>query len=298
MIAGNPTPKKNLTRSKEMNVLGSKMHYLEAGEGRPLLFLHGVPTSSYVWRNILPYLAPLGRCIAPDLIGFGLSDKPDISYSITNHIKYIDGFIEALNLKNLIIIMHGWGSIIGIDYAMRHENNCEGLVFYESFLRPLDKENISLPYQEQLHALQQQEKFNELASDGAAYVEQMISQMGLTALPQDEMTAYRQPFSQKMIKPLLDYLRELPKGNGQLTIDKLIDDYSKKLIKSKLPKLLLYSVPGFITTVATVMWAKEHLSHLEIVDVGEELHFAQESNPQMMGEVISAWLQGVRAHEK
>src|SRR3990167_11073136 len=99
--------------SKFIEVNGSKMHYIEAGEGHPILFLHGIPTSSYLWRNIIPHLSTLGRCIAPDLIGFGKSDKPEINYSLSDHIKYIEGFIEKLGLKQLTLIMHGWGSVIG-----------------------------------------------------------------------------------------------------------------------------------------------------------------------------------------
>src|SRR3990167_3929533 len=109
--------------SKYVEVYGSNIHYLEAGKGDPILFLHGIPTSCYLWRNIIPHLTSLGRCIAPDLIGCGKSSKPDIQYSILDHIKYIDQFIEKLNLKKTVLIMHGLGSVIGFDYAMRHENN-------------------------------------------------------------------------------------------------------------------------------------------------------------------------------
>lgn len=281
------------------NVLGSKMHYIEAGEGRPILFLHGIPTSSYLWRNIIPYLALLGRCIAPDLIGFGRSEKPNIKYDILNHIKYIEAFIQELDLKNITLVMHGWGSVIGFDYAMRHEKNCTSLVFYEAFLRPLDSIDISLPYQEQLITLQDQERADELILNGTLFVDKIISQTAMRQLSDEEMSQYRQPFLQKGSgKPILDYLHDLPDGTGKKPVDTLIANYSKKLTKSALPKLMLYSVPGFITTIATAMWARENLPNLEIVDIGEELHLAQESCPQLMGETISAWLQGVeQTHE-
>ena len=114
--------------SQQINIDGSNMYYLEAGTGDTILFLHGIPTSSYIWRNIIPYLAPLGHCLAPDLMGFGRSDKPDIDYSVQDHIHYIEKFIDALALKNITLVMHGWGSVIGFDYAMRHESQCKGLV--------------------------------------------------------------------------------------------------------------------------------------------------------------------------
>lgn len=280
--------------SQYVNVLGSKMHYIEAGIGDPILLLHGIPTSNYIWRNIIPYLSPLGRCIAPDLIGFGQSEKPNISYTIFEHIKYIEKFIETLNLKKLVIIMHGWGSLIGFDYAMRNEKNCRGLVFYEAFLRSLNGDNTSLPFLEQLHLFESEEEDFEIAVNGVSFVDKILPQNSIRELSSEEMDHYRRPFlTPGSGKPIMQYLKELPHGNKNGEIEKFIADYSKKLTKSKLPKLLLYSVPGFITTIATVMWAKENLPNLEVVDIGEELHFAQESNPELLGETISVWLQAI-----
>lgn len=279
--------------AKFVEVYGSKMHYIEVGEGDPILFLHGIPTSCYLWRNIIPHLAPLGRCIAPDLIGFGHSDKPDIEYSVFEHIKYIEEFIKALNLKRLTIVMHGWGSVIGFDYAMRHESNCKGLVFYEAFLRSLTGEDISLPFQEQLVALQGLGDASDIVLSGTDYIDKMIPQNLMRPLTDKEMDYYKQPFlDEGASKPILQYLNELPTGDLKNKVNNLIEDYSLKLTHSKLPKLLLYSVPGFITTIATIMWAKENLPNIEVVDVGEELHLAQESNPHFIGETISIWLQG------
>lgn len=280
--------------SKQVDIDGSKMHYIEAGEGGAILFLHGIPTSSYLWRNVIPHLATLGRCIAPDLMGFGQSDKPNIEYSVFDHIQYVEKLITLLGLKNITLVMHGWGSVIGFHYAMQHENNCKGLVFYEAFLRSLNGNDISLPFKEQLIALHNMETITDIMMNATAFVDKIIPQHVMRQLTKEEMDHYRQPFLQEGTgKPIVQYLKELPKGDGNSKVDKLIADYSVKLTKSILPKLLLYSVPGFITTIATVMWAKEHLPHLEIADIGEELHLAQESNPNLIGETISVWLQGI-----
>ncbi|MEO8401339.1 MAG: haloalkane dehalogenase [Gammaproteobacteria bacterium] len=277
-----------------VDVYGSKMHYIEEGTGDPILFLHGIPTSSYLWRNVIPHLASLGRCIAPDLIGFGKSDKPDIEYSVFDHIKYIDKFIETLKLDRITLVMHGWGSIVGFDYAMRHEDQCKGLAFYEAYLRPMNGSDLSLPYQEQILSWQGEENVNDLIMNGAHFIEKTLPQGIMRSLSEGEMRYYLEPFKQKGSgKPLNQYLQDLPHGDSQSKVNKLIAEYSKKLIKSSLPKLMLYTVPGFITTIATAMWAKEHLSNFEIADIGEELHYAQESNPELMGETISVWLQGV-----
>ena len=280
--------------SHYVEIDGSKIHYIELGQGDPILFLHGVPTSSYVWRNILPYLAPLGHCIAPDLIGFGYSDKPDIDYSIDDHIHYMEGFIDTLNLKKIKLVMHGLGSVIGLHYAMHHEKNCTGLVLYEAFLRALNNQDMSLPLEEQLSVLIEQEGEQDLMRNGISFIDKMMPQVVMQPLTVAIMNCYRQPFMENgTAKPIVQYLKELSNRDSKSKMNKLIIHYSKKLTHSPLPKLLLYSVPGFITTIATVMWAKEHLPHIEIIDLGEELHLAQETHPQLMGEAMSVWLQGV-----
>jgi len=284
--------------SQYAQVYGSKIHYIEQGSGDPILFLHGIPTSCYLWRNIIPFLAPLGRCIAPDLIGLGRSDVPDISYTIEDHIRYIEEFINTKKLKNITFIMHGWGSLIGFDYAMRHSNNCKGMVFYEAFLRPLQGHDLSLPYQEQLRELQAEVDTKGPELNPTFFVDKLLPQSMLHHLTLEEMKHYQEPLakSEAIAKVLRQYWQELPRGDGKGKIDQLIEHYSKKLTQSELPKLLLYSIPGFITTIATVMWAKEHLPNIEVGDLGEELHFAQETRPQLMGELISAWLQAVEQH--
>lgn len=280
-----------------VEVNGSKMHYIEQGKGDPILFLHGIPTSCYLWRNIIPHLSTLGRCIAVDLIGMGKSAKPDIEYSIQDHIQYIEKFIEALNLKKITLVMHGWGSLIGFDYAMRHEKNCKGLIFYEAYIRSLNGEDLSLPLQEQVFLLE--EEMGDATTNGVSFIDKVLPQATLRTLTEDEMEHYREPFQEdETIQPLRQYLKELPHGNKKNKANQLIESYSKKLMRSKLPKLLLYSIPGFITTIATVIWAKEHLPNLEVAEIGEDLHYAQESNPFLMGETMSIWLQAVEQNTK
>lgn len=280
--------------SSYVDVDGVKMHYLEAGVGKTILLLHGMPASSYLWRNVLPYLADLGHCIAPDLLGFGKSDKPDITYSVHDHIKFITRFIEVLKLKDLLVVMHGYGSLMGLDYALKHESNCRGLVFYDAFLRPMQGENVSLPFQEQIVELR--EAFIEFdpSQTGVHFVDQMISQEVMSQINDVDLSHYREPFkSGGSLKPIIQYSADAPCGDGQSEIDHLMRGYSEKLTHSSLPKLLLYSMPGFIATMATVMWAKSHLKNIELIDVGEELHLGQESNPVMIGESISVWLQAL-----
>ena len=120
--------------SRHVEVHGSPMHYVEAGAGDPIVFLHGNPTSSYLWRNVIPHLAPLGRCIAPDLIGMGRSGKPDIEYGFFDHARYVDGFVDALGLRDITLVIHDWGSALGFHYAMRHEKNVKAIAYLEAIL--------------------------------------------------------------------------------------------------------------------------------------------------------------------
>lgn len=281
-------------QSHYVDIDGAKMHYLDVGKGDPILFLHGMPTSCYLWRNIIPHLSSLGRCIAPDLIGMGKSDKPNINYTIRDHINYIEKFIEKLNLKNITIVMHDWGSVIGFDYAMRHENNCKGLVFYEAYLRPYSADDVSLPLLELYLSFRDQKDIQDLILNSPYFVDKIIPYGLLSSLNEKEMTQYREPFLQPGSgKPLQQYLREIPCGDNKSEADKIIATYSQKLSQSKIPKLMLYSVPGFLTTIETAIWAKENFSNLEIADIGEELHYAQETNPTLIGEMISAWKQAL-----
>jgi haloalkane dehalogenase len=277
-----------------INVGGTSMSYIEAGQGDTILFLHGVPTSSFLWRNIIPHLATLGRCIAPDLIGFGRSAKPHIAYSVDEHLAYLEQFIAEMNLKNITFIMHGFGSLLGFHYAMQHEKNCKGLVFYESFLHSMRQEYLSLPFQEQIISLNNKHKLEKDNHYELTFVDTMISQACIHPIAKEIMQQYRQPFLQAgATLPVVSYLNALSKDQADNKIDSLITAYSNQLTRSLLPKLMLYSTPGFITTMETVMWAKAHLPNLELIDIGEELHLAQETCPQLIGEAISVWLQAI-----
>lgn len=286
--------------SKFVDVLDSSMHYVEEGDGDPMLFLHGVPTSNYMWRNILPTVSEQARCIAPDLIGFGQSAKPDIEYSIFDHIKYIEAFINALDLKNITLVLHGWGSIAGFHYAMNNPENIKGIVFYESHIRPtVNWDMLSLPVQ-QFAALFSGEEasYNEIINENF-FINEALPTGVLRRLSSEELRHYSAPFATpESRKPLLKYVHELPVGNGPDDVVALIDAYSEKLKKSSLPKLMFYAVPGFITTIDTVQWAKNNLTDLELVDLGEAMHFAQETSPKLFANELVEWYSAIASAEK
>lgn len=280
-----------------ITVNGSKMHYLEAGveHNATLLFVHGIPTSSYVWRNVIPFLQTQYHCVAPDLIGMGKSDKPDIEYRIFEHIDYLEKFIEEKKLKDIVLVLHGWGSVVGFEYAHRHPENVKGLVFYEAHIRPVTEWNmLSLPVQ-QFAAL--------LSRPGASYravvkqnylVNRLLPKASIRKLSEEEMQAYRDPYpTPESRKPLWQYIQDLPLGKGPDDVVALIDSYSVWLQRTDIPKLMLYAIPGFVTTVETVAWARERLHNLKLVGLDDVLHFAQEVMPDVFADALSNWLEEI-----
>jgi len=276
---------------------GSKIHYYDVGTGDPILFLHGIPTSAYLWRNITPVLSSNARCIAPDLIGMGESDKPDIDYRIFDHIAYIDAFIEALKLKNITLVLHGWGSVVGFDYAKRHEKNIKAIAFYESHIQPVtDWNQLSLPVQQLATLLNRPGASYRAVVKQNYFIEKLLPRSVIRALSDDEMQHYRAPFqTPESRKPLWQYVNDLPLGHGPDDVVTLIQGYSDWLQKTKIPKLMLYALPGFMTTIDNVRWAREHFPHIEIASLDHALHLAQESVPEQFSEVLAGWYKKVCA---
>lgn len=282
-------------RSKFVKVLSSKIHYVESGKGDPIVFLHGMPTSSYLWRNIIPGLKMQARCIAPDLIGMGKSSKPNIPYRIFDHIKYMEKFIDTLKLKNITLVMHGFGSIIGLDYAMRHPDKVKAIAFYESYVGPLTWNRLSLPIQH-LHKLFHNRKLSQrLIMEDNDLINKIFNSLSLRKLTAKELSYYRAPFIKpKDRRPLWQYISDSPMGHPPKDVTRLISRYMEKLQQSTIPKLMLYAIPGFMTPISTIEWCKTHLKNLTIVDLGEGLHFVQEYNPKLFREAVARWYSGIK----
>lgn len=281
--------------SHYLSVNEAKIHYYDEGEGDPILFLHGIPTSAYLWRNILPTLSATARCIAPDLIGMGKSDKPDIAYRIFDHVEFIDAFIRQLGLKNITLVLHGWGSVVGFHYASRHPDNIKGLVFYESHIKPVKNwRELSLPVQQLASLMRQPEKAKRAVIEQNYLLNRLLPSAILRELLPEEKAEYQAPFQTTESRlPLWQYLHDLPLGNGPEDVVNLIQDYSNFLQKTPIPKLLLYAVPGFMTTIDMVQWAKTHLKNLTLVALDDALHFAQETSPEQFAQAVLKWYQNL-----
>lgn len=276
--------------SSFLEVKGVRMHYLEKGEGQPFVFLHGIPTSGYVWRHVLSCLPDSIHCIAPDLVGLGQSDKPDIAYTVFDHIEYIEAFIDSLGLESVVLVLHGWGSVIGFEYARRHEDRVKGLAFYECLFRPPKWHLLSLPVQ-QVAAWLFQAKNEQALIDDQSIFEELFPTGMIEELAPEDIAVYRNMLSSSMsCRVIYQFLRERPLGKGRSPeVVELIVGFSEWLKSTPIPKLLLYGIPGFVTTIDAVSWAKDNFPQLTAVELDAVMHFAQETRPELFSEKLWSW---------
>lgn len=274
-----------------IDVNGAKMHYIEQGEGDPILFLHGVPTWSYLWRNIIPDISKIGRCIAVDLMGFGRSAKPKMAYSLFDHINYITGFIQTLNLSHITLVSHAWGSAVGFAYAYKHEKNIKALAFLEALLRPVfTPEMVALPIQELIALVDHPKQGRKTVTKDHYYIDKVMQSGILRPLTDEELVYYKEPFpTPESRQPIWQFLSELPLGKGQSRVTDLITQYSAWLQTTLVPKLMFYGLPGYSMTADDLQWAKEHLPNLCLVDIGDTIFYPQEYKPKHIAKKLTAW---------
>lgn len=278
--------------SKYIEIHGSNMHYIDEGEGDPILFLHGNPTSNYLWRNIIPYLTLYGRCIAPDLIGMGKSDKPDINYHFSDHAKYLEGFIEKMGLTNVTLVLHDWGSGLGFHYGMRHESNLKGIAFMESMIKPPSWSDLSPSNKVGFRLFRTPGIGWFMASVMNVFVTQFMPQGIVRTLLPVEKEVYEAPFKTiKSRRPIYQFPVSVPLDGKPADTYEVISNYSQRLQASELPKILFHAQPGVLITAEDVEWCKRHIKNLELVDIGEGIHFVQEDNPHLIGEELAKWVQ-------
>ncbi len=280
--------------SKYVTVQGAKMHYVEQGEGDPVLFLHGNPTSSYLWRNIIPHVSPHARCIAPDLIGMGKSDKPALAYRFVDHLKYLEGFIKAMGLKNVTLVIHDWGSGLGFHYAMRHEENVKGIAFMEAIIQTVKWVDFPADFRNGFKLMRTPGIGFFMVSVMNVFVKQILPQAIARKLTDEEKAQYEEPFpTVTSRKPVRQWPCEIPIEGKPKDVHDIVTTYNAKLQESQLPKLLFYAHPGGLIREETVAWCKANLPNLQTVDIGEGLHFVQEDNPHLIGEEIAKWYQAL-----
>jgi len=281
-------------QSRFIEAHGAKMHYIDEGEGDTFLFLHGNPTSMYLWRNVMRYVKPHGRIVAVDNVGFGKSEKLDADYTLQTHIKYTDGFIETLGLKNVILVIHDWGSALGLNYAATHPDNVKGIVMMEAFLPPAfpaDSVEIFGRAAGFFSQLRDPVTGREMIIDQNIFIEQFMAHAALTrSMPSSVVDVYRAPFTDpKTREPIFVWPNEIPIGGVPARNAEILEQYGAWLKNSETPKLLQYVSPGALVTPERADWAAQNFSHIETQFVGYGNHFIQEDNPQAIGRGIVDW---------
>jgi haloalkane dehalogenase len=277
--------------SKFLEVKGSKIHYIEEGEGDPILFLHGNPMSNYLWRNVLPHLTKQGRCIAPDLIGMGKSGKPDIDFGFQDTYEYLDAFIKKLDLKNVTLVLHDWGSGMGFHYANLNQDNIKAIAFMEAMYDIPTTHDMPASVRTALKMMRTPGIGWLMVQVANVFVKKLIPDMILRKMTKEEMEYYAAPYSTvKSRKPLLQWPLAVPFDGGKPEkVAKAITSWNKWLMNSEIPKLFFHVSPGVGIKEKDVKIIKENMKNLTSVDLGEGLHFIQEDYPHEIGEGISKW---------
>ncbi|MFY2824196.1 haloalkane dehalogenase [Ruegeria sp. MALMAid1280] len=277
--------------SKYVEVNGQRIHYVDEGEGAPVLFLHGNPTSSYLWRNIIPYAARHGRAIAMDLIGMGKSDKPDIPYRFVDHVPFLDGFIKALGLKDVTLVIHDWGSALGFHYARRHPENTRGIVFMEGVIRPMTWAGFPPGFRAGFRMMRTPGLGWIMISGLNMFVEKILPSAIVRDLTPQEIGNYRAPFSTaRSRKPVRVWPCEIPIDGTPTDVHDIVSAYSRWLGETQTPMLLFHATPGGTIGPKEVEWCRQTIRNLEVVDIGKGIHFLQEDNPHLIGEKLEEWL--------
>jgi haloalkane dehalogenase len=278
---------------RTLRVRGRHMAYVEMGEGDPIVFLHGNPTSSYLWRNIMPHLAPFGRCIAPDLIGMGDSDKlPDSgpgSYRFVEHRRYLDGFFAAAGITDKVtLVIHDWGSALGFDWARRHPGAVEGIAYMEAIVQPMEWAAWPRAARAVFEGLRSPAG-EKMALEDNVFVERVLPGSVLRQLSDAEMAVYRRPFTQggEDRRPTLTWPREIPLAGKPADVVAIVREYSAWMAGNDLPKLFVNADPGAILIGAQRDFCRQWKNQLEVSVPGN--HFLQEDSPDAIGAALVAW---------
>jgi haloalkane dehalogenase len=284
---------------KRIDVLGHEMAYVEMGSGDPIVFLHGNPTSSYLWRNVMPHLKERGRCLAPDLIGMGDSQKLEPSgperYRFVEHRRFLDALLDALDVRQRVtLVIHDWGSALGFDWANRHRDAVLGIAYMEAIVQPLTwaawPENARQVFQ----------GFRSPAGETMVleknvFVERVLPSAVLRKLGEEEMSVYLRPFREpgESRRPTLTWPREIPIEGEPADVAAIVGDYAKWLASATVPKLFIDADPGSILVGPQRAFCRSWPNQTEVKVSG--LHFIQEDSPDEIGAAIARWRDDITA---
>ena len=279
----------NYTR-KRISILDTEMAYVDVGQGDPIVFLHGNPTSSYLWRNLIPHLEKSARCLAPDLIGMGNSGKSaDGSYRFVDHSSYLDAWLDSVELTGKVtLVVHDWGSALGFHWAKRSPDRIKGIAYMEAIVQPLTWET----WPEQARGIFQGMRSSsgeEMVLEKNVFVERILPGSVLRGLTEEELTVYRRPYLEagESRRPTLTWPREIPVDDEPADVVEIVASYAQWLSSSQIPKLFVNADPGAILTGEQREFCRSWPNQQEVTVKGA--HFIQEDSPDEIGAAIAQW---------
>lgn len=279
---------------KRVRVLDSEMSYVEVGRGDPIVFLHGNPTSSYLWRNIIPFVTDAGRCLAPDLIGMGRSaESPRGNYRFQDHVRYLDAWFEALNVQgNIVLVLHDWGSALGFHWGRRYPERVQGIAYMEALVQPRRWEDFAHGRDGIFRALRS-ERGEQMVFEDNFFIETVLPKSVLRSLSDEEMEAYREPFRNRDTRlPTLVWPRELPIDGEPADVVEAVQSYAEWLAGSHVRKLFISADPGALVTGRARDFCRSWPNQREVTVRG--IHYVQEDSPQEIGAALRDFVLALR----
>jgi haloalkane dehalogenase len=296
IVEGNKPMTETPLTKKTVDILGARMAYHERGEGAPVLFLHGNPTSSYLWRDVLPELEGRGRLIAPDLIGMGDSAKlpnPNSdTYRFTTHRDYLGAFIGAVigDTESIVLVVHDWGSALGFDWANRHRDRVRGIAYMEAIVRPVASWDEWSPQAVPIFQGFRSDKGEQMILDRNMFVERVLPGSVLRKLTEAEMTEYRRPFPTREDRwPTLTWPRQIPIAGEPADVVQVAQAYSQWMARCDIPKLFVNAEPGAILIGAPREFCRSWKNQTEVTVSGS--HFIQEDSGPAIGRAVADWME-------
>ena len=285
-----PIPAADPYPRRRVRVLDSEMAYVDVGAGDPVVFLHGNPTSSYLWRNVIPHVESVGRCLAPDLVGMGDSGRaPAGSYRFVDHARYLDAWFEALGLTRVTLVVHDWGSALGFHWARRHPERVRGIAYMEALVRPVTWEEWPEAARQVFQAMRSPAG-EEMVLTKNVFVERILPRSVLRGLGEVEMAVYRRPYLEpgESRRPTLTWPRQIPIEGEPADVVAIADAYSRWLATSDVPKLFVNADPGVILTGPQREFCRRWPNQREITVRGS--HFVQEDSPHEIGRALAEFV--------
>lgn len=279
---------------RHVRVLDSEISYVDVGEGRPIVFLHGNPTSSYLWRNIIPFVSNEGRCLAPDLVGFGRSGRsPSGHYRFADHARYLDAWFDAVGLeRDVILVLHDWGSALGFHWAQRYPERVAGIAYMEALVQPRRWTDFAHGRDAIFRALRSDAGERMVLEDNF-FVETVLPKSIIRTLRDQEMEAYRAPFAERAARlPTLVFARELPIEDEPADVTAIVSSYAAWMAGNDLPKLFINAEPGALLTGRAREFCRSWKNQREVTVSG--IHYIQEDSPHEIGIALADFVRALR----